>query len=166
MFKKLLFLLPLFLSACVSSNNADFIRYCPNAFIDPTHDYVTKISNGKKSYTAKIIGYEGYCLNKDTRGLHAGIAPILEISLLAPVYNGEITINFYTNVIDEDFGFGGKKVHTAKIKVPKYCKQCHYTLDPVMVKIPNDNPGARIELGLSLNQQEYMDSLMQGIARK
>lgn len=163
MYKKFLSLLAVvFISSC--SHDAEFVHYCPNVAIIPIANRVTRIDNDQTKFRAEIIGYEGFCrYDEKKRGTYATIYPIFEIIRYVDTYDNKLEFAYFSDTGDNQTQSLGKQPHYETAYIKEKGEKVIHKGKAIEVRIPNDNPGYKVKLGISLNDSEYKHNLKQGL---
>ena len=163
MLKKCLLFTLFLLTACAAENDVGY-RYCPNVSIVPEYSRATEFFGNGAHFKAEIAGYEGYCrYNQKNNQTYASITPIFEITRLSDTGGKSVEIAYYADTSDNDDKLMGRQHHSFRTTVDKKGEKVLVNGKEMMVLIPNDQPGYRINLGIDLTKKQYMYNRKQGL---
>lgn len=153
--------------ACSANRETAFVRYCPNVYMNPVADHITEMGGKVAMYKAKLIGYEGYCRNNAKTGeTYAMIAPIFEVVRYSDVIGSKVFFYYYTDTsANRDKGMG-RAVREFSADVPQVRQKTTVKGAFAAVRIPNNMPGYRIELGISLSPVQQNYNLKNGLSAR
>ncbi len=161
--KMLLAAAVLVLASCAAQNEGPLVRYCPNVQLVPENGRMTQMSGKQEESKIELIGYEGYCRTDLRNQTKAMVAPIFEVSRRTETSNEYVRFSYYTDTGDNKVALLGKETHSVSVKVPNVGEKVMYQGDYVEIRIPDDEPGFVIKMGLVLSNAQYRYNRTHGL---
>ncbi|MBR1649326.1 MAG: hypothetical protein IJ689_07010 [Alphaproteobacteria bacterium] len=163
MLKKIVFASVLMIASCAHEDPG--YRYCPNVEILPQFSKLTRLYGDDVQYKVELAGYEGYCrYNPKTDQTVATIAPVFEIIRPSNLGSANVEIPYFADTSDNDVPLMKRQPHTYSTRVEEIGKKVLVTGKEIDVRIPNDTPGYKIDLGLSLSRRQFEYNRRQGLS--
>lgn len=161
--KMLLAAAVLALASCAAEKEAPFFRYCPNVQLVPEFSRMTQMAGKQEEAKIELIGYEGYCRTDLRNQTKAVVAPIFEVSRRTEVSNEYVRFSYYTDTGDNKVALIGRENHPVSVKVPNVGEKVMYQGDYVEMRIPDNEPGFVIKMGLVLSNAQYRYNRTHGL---
>ncbi len=152
----------LLLSSCAGKQEV-FVHYCPNVQIVPEFSRMTIMAGKEPEAKVELIGYEGYCRTDVRNQAKAVVAPIFEVSRLNETSDKKVRFSYYTDTGSNKIVMLGKEKHSVVVDAPKIGEKIMYQGDYVELRIPEDQPGYPIKLGLMLSNAQYRYNRIHGM---
>ena len=111
----------------------------------------------------ELIGYEGYCRTDLRNQTKAVVAPIFEVSRRTEASNEYVRFSYYTDTGDNKVALIGRENHPVSVKVPNVGEKVMYQGDYVEMRIPDNEPGFVIKMGLVLSNAQYRYNRTHGL---
>ena len=143
------------LSSCATNKQEAFVNYCPNVQIVPEFSRMTIMAGKQPEAKVELIGYEGYCRIDVRNQAKAMVSPIFEISRLTEASDEVVRFSYYTDTGSNKLVTLGKQKHSITVTAPKVGEKFMHQGGYVELKIPEDQPGYPIKLGLMLSNAQY-----------
>lgn len=145
----------LMLSSCAADRQEAFVHYCPNVQIVPEFSRMTIMAGKQPEAKVELIGYEGYCRTDIRNQAKAVVAPIFEVSRLTENSDKRVRFSYYTDTGSNKVVMLGKERYSVIVDAPKVGEKIMYQGDYIELRIPEDQPGYPIKLGLMLSNAQY-----------
>ena len=142
------------LSSCATKQEA-FVNYCPNVQITPEFSRMTIMAGKQPEAKVELIGYEGYCRTDARNQAKAVVAPIFEGSRLTENSDKKVRFSYYSDTGSNKVALLGKEKYSVVVDAPKVGEKIMYQGDYIELRIPEDQPGYPIKLGLMLSNAQY-----------
>ena len=150
------------LTSCATKQET-FVHYCPNVQIVPEFSRLTNMAGKQEESKIELIGYEGYCRTDARNQTKAVIAPIFEISRLTEASDIRVRFSYYTDTGSNKIVMLGKEKHSVEVNIPNVGEKVMYQGDYIEIRIPNDQPGYPIKMGLMLSNAQYRYNRTHGL---
>ncbi len=156
MLKKLLLIVPWFLSSCSLLWYEDASIPCPYVTIPQDTSYLTQVVGYLDNFQVEVNGYEGYCYSEQSvNRRYAVITPIFSVTRLRDSDETAVDFSFYTETLKGPPEFLGRKSYNTGTVIGLDEKSKEFKGKPVKVKIPTDGTPLEIILSLNISKDEY-----------
>ena len=124
---------------------------------------MTQMAGKQEEAKMELIGYEGYCRTDLRNQTKAVVAPIFEVSRRTEASNEYVRFSYYTDTGDNKVALIGRENHPVSVKVPNVGEKVMYQGDYVEMRIPDNEPGFVIKMGLVLSNAQYRYNRTHGL---
>lgn len=153
MFKKVVCLLMLFLTACIADKGNEF---CPYAVIRRADARLIQKVNYQDDFLIEMIGWEGYCyFDSRVKKEKAVIVPVFMISRLRDSDETDVHFSWFANTLKGPPAYLGKRTFFAEAKLKAGERKTKFKGKAVEIKVPSEMKYEfEILLGMNASKKE------------